>query len=719
LLTQGLKEKTFEQRYYRITLPADLRDDGGDGRGGYNFWADCLRQGVAAVNFDDNPQDPQVAKFTGLRPGDRLVAFLRNKTIGGLGTVTTPYDEQVAEERPNEQDFFRGGMWLRVGVDWQPNEISVDALPKEVANLFLYKTLQELTAAQFAAVEQAINTTTPPPPPGPTIAREFQGFSADAFAFLTELRANNNKAWMDTNRGRWQTSLFEPMRALFSDVGRVVKPLFDPYLAPDALETRATAHHVLARINKNWAAKVSGPYYDYYWGAFYRERLSRQTDAQLFANMWPEKLRFGFYLGEYAKLAYFRQRIQNDPGSLYNLIVDLDLRNDFQFERTHPDGQREIIQITSADDLRQWIATGDYDLLQHLSPEETVRLGPALADRVYDVFRRVFPVYLWAVLDDPVPAVERYLAAEFPTDELEVEELESPPPPYTFADFTAATHLTDEAAEELHDMLLEKRQVIFYGPPGTGKTYVAQALARLMIGLAEPPAERLAIVQFHPAYGYEEFIEGIRPESVERSDGHQAISYPARPGIFVEFCRAAAQIGAPCIFIVDEINRGNIPRIFGELMLLLEYRGLEVRLPYSGKPFRIPPNVYLIGTMNTADRSIALVDFALRRRFHFAHFTADPGLFDRWLERQEAPLPYLGALYRRLAEEAIEDANFAIGPSAFMRPGLNEVGLRRVWQRSVMPYLEEYYLDQPAKAQRWQWDGELLRGLRGDGHERG
>ena len=718
LLTQGLKEKTFEQRYYRITLPADLRDDGGDGRGGYNFWADCLRQGVAAVNFDDNPQDPQVAKFTGLRPGDRLVAFLRNKTIGGLGTVTTPYEEQVAEERPNEQDFFRGGMWLRVGVDWQPNEISVDALPREVANLFLYKTLQELTAAQFATVEQAMNTTTPPPPPGPTIAREFQGFSADAFAFLTELRANNNTEWMNEHEDRWRSSVREPMRALFTDLGPVLKAKFDPYLVPDELAIESKFGKTLATIKKRWPGDA-GPYHTYYWGAFYRVGLTKQADAQLHITIHPERIRLGFYMGENAKDAPFRQRIQEDPGPLYNLLRDLNLLNDFRFERIYPDGRREAVRIDSAAELREWIATDDYNLLQQFSPDETVRLGPTLADRVFDAFRRVFPIYLWAVLSDPAPAVERYLAAEFPTDDLEVEEIEPPPVPYTFADFTAATHLTDEAAEELHDMLLEKRQVIFYGPPGTGKTYVAQALARLMTGLAEPPAERLAIVQFHPAYGYEEFIEGIRPESVERSDGHQAISYPARPGVFVEFCRAAAQIGAPCVFIVDEINRGNIPRIFGELMLLLEYRGLEVRLPYSGKPFRIPPNVYLIGTMNTADRSIALVDFALRRRFHFAHFTADAGLFDRWLARQEAPLPYLGALYRRLAEEAIEDANFAIGPSAFMRPGLDEVGLRRVWQRSVMPYLEEYYLDQPAKAQRWQWDGELLRGLRGDGHERG
>src|SRR5690606_30911245 len=115
----------------------------------------------------------------------------------------------------------------------------------------------------------------------------------------------------------------------------------------------------------------------------------------------------------------------------------------------------------------------------------------------------------------------------------------------------------------------------------------------------------------------------------------------------------------------------------GELMLLLEYRDETVPLPYSGARFRIPPNVYLVGTMNTADRSIALVDFALRRRFHFFHFPADPDLFDRWLIGHPSPVPYLGALYRRLAAEAIDDPNFAIGPSYFMRD-LDEAGLARV-----------------------------------------
>jgi 5-methylcytosine-specific restriction protein B len=284
------------------------------------------------------------------------------------------------------------------------------------------------------------------------------------------------------------------------------------------------------------------------------------------------------------------------------------------------------------------------------------------------------------------------------------------PQAYDRVDFLRETYLTGETADELRALLLDRQQLLLYGPPGAGKTFVARRLGRWLTGLADPPPERLTVIQFHPAYSYEEFIEGIRPESRARGGRHH-VDYPPRPGVFVRFCRQAARADGPCVFIIDEINRGNIPRIFGELMLLLEYRDEAVPLPYSGERFHIPPNVYLIGTMNTADRSIALVDFALRRRFHFFRFAADPDLFDRWLERNPPSLPYLGALYRRLAEEAVDDPDYAIGPSIFMRD-LDEAGLARLWRRSIMPYLEEYYIDQPAMAQLWAWDGELVRGLR-------
>ncbi len=374
------------------------------------------------------------------------------------------------------------------------------------------------------------------------------------------------------------------------------------------------------------------------------------------------------------------------------------------------------------------------DELRRIYEESTLALAERFGSYGASPYRRAHRVELFRALFDEAER-ERLLIDGLPAAEKGERDAPGPAGPralreshpqwtagrpatrnYDRDDFLRETYLTEETADELRDLSLEQRQIILYGPPGTGKTFVARRLGRWLTGLADPPPERLTVIQFHPAYSYEEFIEGIRPESHEQGGRHY-VDYPSRPGVFVRFCRRAAQVDGPCVFIIDEINRGNIARIFGELMLLLEYRDEAVPLPYSGERFRIPPNVYLIGTMNTADRSIALVDFALRRRFHFFRFAADPDLFDRWLARNPPALPYLGALYRRLATEAIDDPNYAIGPGYFMRE-LGEAGLARLWRRSIMPYLEEYYIDQPARSRLWEWEGELVRSFRGlqDGH---
>src|SRR4029450_1098632 len=128
-----------------------------------------------------------------------------------------------------------------------------------------------------------------------------------------------------------------------------------------------------------------------------------------------------------------------------------------------------------------------------------------------------------------------------------------------------------------------------------------------------PPGspDRVSFVQFHPSFSYEDFIEGLRP-----SEAAEGLNYEVRPGLFKEFCRRAAGSDDTFVYVIDEINRADLGSVLGELLMLLEYRGQTIRLPYSQKPFSVPHNIILLATMNTADRSLALVDYALRRRFH-------------------------------------------------------------------------------------------------------
>ena len=194
-------------------------------------------------------------------------------------------------------------------------------------------------------------------------------------------------------------------------------------------------------------------------------------------------------------------------------------------------------------------------------------------------------------------------------------------------DLATAALWPQKRAERLATQVQRWGQLLFQGPPGTGKTYVAETLARLLAGDEEG---RVEVVQFHPSYAYEDFIEGIRPVVTEGSD----LAYEVREGIFMKLAERAREFPEdPFFLVVDEINRANLPRVFGELLYALEYRGPEhtFRLPYSGTEAYIPANITIIATMNTADRSIALVDAAIRRRFRHVEFAPDPDVLEAWL----------------------------------------------------------------------------------------
>ena len=254
---------------------------------------------------------------------------------------------------------------------------------------------------------------------------------------------------------------------------------------------------------------------------------------------------------------------------------------------------------------------------------------------------------------------------------------------------------------KIRTLLDDKKQVIFQGPPGTGKTYLARKLAACLAG----SSDRVRLVQFHPSYAYEDFVQGFRPTLKDGQAG-----FELRDGPLLRMAELAREADEKHFLIIDEINRGNLSKILGELYFLLEYRDEAIQLQYSDESFSLPKNLYLIGTMNTADRSIALVDLALRRRFHFVEFHPDKaplgGLLDRWLERNSLGQMSWVARVLDSANAELKDHHAALGPSYFMPQDkkLSEERVRRIWEHNVMPYIEERLFGQEAVRNRFGLD---------------
>ncbi len=278
-----------------------------------------------------------------------------------------------------------------------------------------------------------------------------------------------------------------------------------------------------------------------------------------------------------------------------------------------------------------------------------------------------------------------------------------------YPDFTTLaekTYLPVDFLEEVNALLEDKKQVIFQGPPGTGKTYVAKALAECLAG----DKDRVTLVQFHPSYAYEDFVQGYRPALV----GEGQAGFELRDGPLLRAARnAGGERDAKHFLVIDEINRGNLAKVFGELYFLLEYRGEGVRLQYSDEPFSLPENLYIIGTMNTADRSIALVDLALRRRFYFVEFHPDEppvkGLLRRYLKANAPGMEWVAGVVDRANLLLADDRHAAVGPSYFMREGLDEGAVKRIWRHSVLPYIEERLFGQ-GEGRLGDFDLDKLRG---------
>ena len=294
------------------------------------------------------------------------------------------------------------------------------------------------------------------------------------------------------------------------------------------------------------------------------------------------------------------------------------------------------------------------------------------------------------------------------------EEMPVPLTEYPVGKFLKEVYMDRRGYDAIVGLLKTKKNIILQGAPGVGKTYAAKRLAYSMMGVKD--VSRVKLVQFHQSYSYEDFIEGYRPSGA----GFELVK-----GAFYSFCKKAAEDEENAyFFIIDEINRGNLSKIFGELFMLIESdkRGPEnkLQLLYSRELFCVPANVHIIGMMNTADRSLAMLDYALRRRFAFVELRPafDSNGFRDYCagldnSRFEALVREVESLNRAITEDESLGEGFCIGHSYFCNmeaDSCTDAALASIVEYELIPMLKEYWFDEPGKVR--EWADRLRRSLR-------
>ena len=477
----------------------------------------------------------------------------------------------------------------------------------------------------------------------------FGGFCADTFRFLEELAADNRRDWMEARRDRYRFAVREPLAELCRALAtRYVGPVLHGVHGWD-LEAEARSGRALTSICKNDYGR-SHPYNTALWIAFCRRGAADRRDAQLFVRLDARGLCYGLRIGRKARDACnrFRDHVGKYADLLYRTLRDGGALDVCRF------GRAECVEaphgVADPDELRAWAEGRSFEIAVDLPADAPLLGGDELAGEILLTFDRLLPAFACAVEDDPLPfLVGRAGPADVGA---------GLPRPYTDADFHRATFLSDVWLRRTRGLLDLKRQLILQGVPGTGKTHVARSLARLLTAGRD---EAVRLVQFHPAYTYEEFVEGVKVRSVEMNGRHD-VTYPVEDGLLCAFAaEAALRPSEPHVLVIDEINRGNLPRIFGELLYLLEYRDQALTLPYSRRGFRLPSNLTIIGTMNAADRSTALVDQALRRRFSFVEMPPDASVLSAWYRIH---VPADGPAFADRATALFERLNARLRPTS-------------------------------------------------------
>jgi 5-methylcytosine-specific restriction protein B len=669
-------------------------------------WDDCRNQGFIAIGWDElgdiaklnrkefdamrdqvKEQHPdrknrgmnQVWKFAQIQEGDRIIANRGQSEVVGIGTVTGPYYYQSDAEQHRH----------RLPVKWN------DTTPRDIKHLGFkwVPTLIGLSAQEFEAIAQAPKleqespNQIPPVDDTSTQANPDCPFNLTTFNLLSKLHHTPKKTVYDDHKQDFKSHLEKPFQRLMLDVAA--------QLPAPIKEVMEMHHRIFGRILKNDFGQ--GGAYAHYWGAFYPKGSKRTEGAQLILITRYDRLTFGFDIGHYSSQQ--RERFLANCHRHHESLVEL---LEPSLDQPHLRfGDRGKISFDSdgiaydPDQLsfEQWLKNIDSSGVHAFTTLSKANVlshsRDALRDEICKVFSQLFPLVLLATLDEPMSSLQEYLDSIDPDDDVVVPVNEA----YSLAECAAATYLDESLLQAWVHALNRKKQAILYGPPGTGKTFVAQHLTRHLLSGGDGFS---ALVQFHPAYTYEDFIQGIRPQQGK----HGGLDYPLVSGRFLKFCEQARTRQDTCVLIIDEINRANLAQVFGELMYLLEYRDQAVDLA-GGKPFSIPENVRIIGTMNTADRSIALVDHALRRRFAFLPLYPDMNILRRYHAQAGVAIESLIRLIEEVNAE-INDPQYSIGTSFFLDRDL-KTNLEAIWRMEIEPYLQEYFFDQADKVEAFAW----------------
>ena len=584
-----------------------------------------------------------------VKVGDTVVANKGKSEILGIGTVTGEYRFVPEDDYPHQRD-----------VEWH------DVIPQQVDwQEGWLKTLIQLPD-NFLDGELSLPNSKPL-------------FAFKGFELLAELNKKPLKVTYEGKKEDYENFAKKPLKELLQAVIQTL---------PDEIsDSMKTDTGLFSRIGKNDFGQ--GGAWDFYWGAIYDPGSKRTQSVQLFCMVNKNGLKIGFSLGSQAAKSYrerFAKNVDEHMTELTELLADpLSMEGLlFEIDESYSDKWQEWIINNQA---KEW-----QDVEYKLTVDEACRLSRTeLVELTLEIFESLYPLVILAVDDDPVPRIIDFL-------EVDVED-EDVHPPYELEKVSERTGFELDELQYWIDAIHRKKQAVFYGPPGTGKTFVAQELSKHMLGGGNGIAE---LVQFHPAYEYEDFMTGIRPRTTEAG----GLSYDQVPGRFLQFCQEAKKKSGLCVLIIDEINRANLSRVFGELMYLLEYRESEIPLA-GGVKLRIPDNVRLIGTMNTADRSIALVDHALRRRFAFLELRPNYDALASYHETSKYDVQPLISVLQDLNRQ-IDDKNYEVGISFFIDDDL-ELNLPSIWQLEIEPYLEEFFLGQANKVEPFRWNKVLER----------